>query len=632
MNFEDVVKNGYKIFADTSSLMHQDAEYIFFRIVAPALHQSNQRLIVPKSVLNEIDKHISKSNKDAEKAKHIIRELGKFGLYGVNSTFDKQFADNAIITQFNDLRIKYNLCLITNDYSKKNGGNLAQDILDLKNSKSTQGIKDIQVFFIKNNSLVVFNSHKKIPKVLFNLQKIPKKDNSLLNPTTVPSAGEYVIDNAKNRHYLQKQIGRTGGEGSVYLTDTGFVCKIYKSDKNTKFRKEKITLLTQADINIKNVCLPKRIVFNLSNEFVGYLMPKASGAEMKTSIFIPPLFKQKFPHWNRVHLVKIAIGILGKVEELHRHNIILGDINPSNILIENENEVYFIDTDSYQIEDYPCAVGMIPYTKAIHHGKSYDSYLRTKEDDIYALSTLLFQLMFPGKLPYSFSGGGSERENMKPENFPYKCNDKGYKNAPDGQWVYIWSHLPFKLKELFCKIFRNNEQISLKELMRDFKHYLHQLEQGHQTNEVFPSYFKQINSEGKVIQEETVESNCSVCSKRFKLPKSTYEKIKSKGGKNGLKCDACRKIYAQQKKKCLNCGKSFHDPDHNYCINCRGEFRSCTVCGASFLFSESERQFYSSKGLSFPKKCPSCRGKTSNSGNTSSNVIGNSFFTNLFKW
>ena len=165
-----------------------------------------------------------------------------------------------------------------------------------------------------------------------------------------------------------------------------------------------------------------------------------------------------------------------------------------NILLKKEEEINFIDTDSFQIEAYPCSVGMVPYTRKIHHGKRYESYLRTKEDDIFAVTTLVFQLMLPGKLPYSFSGGGSEKENMKPENFPYKCYDgRGYNNAPDGQWVYIWSHLPYKLKLLFCRVFKKNESISLRELIEQIKSYIWQLEQGHQTKEIFPLTYKQID-------------------------------------------------------------------------------------------------------------------------------------------
>jgi CxxC-x17-CxxC domain-containing protein len=34
---------------------------------------------------------------------------------------------------------------------------------------------------------------------------------------------------------------------------------------------------------------------------------------------------------------------------------------------------------------------------------------------------------------------------------------------------------------------------------------------------------------------------------------------------------------------------------------------TCTDCGAEFTFTESEQEFYQSKGFSTPGRCPSCR-------------------------
>ncbi len=34
---------------------------------------------------------------------------------------------------------------------------------------------------------------------------------------------------------------------------------------------------------------------------------------------------------------------------------------------------------------------------------------------------------------------------------------------------------------------------------------------------------------------------------------------------------------------------------------------TCTDCGAQFTFTESEQEFYQSKGFSTPGRCPSCR-------------------------
>jgi len=636
--FEKLVEKDYKIFVDTSSLMQKDSENVFFRVIAPILYKHKKRLIVPKSVLNEISKHNYTNHPNIKLANNILNELGKYNLYGINSKFDEEFADNAITSQFHSLRLKYNLCLITNDNSYKKDGNLSQDILDLKKSRSSDGIKDIRVFFIKDNNLKEFMDNTQVKnfnkKKIFRLPTQPNKNDTQLNPKEIPTIGSIVTDNQGKKHKLLKQIGRTGGEGSVYLTNTNYICKIYKQEKVTLFRKEKIKRLITNNIKVKNICLPEFIVYNNRKEFVGYIMSQADGHEIKTSIFIPPLFKQKFPHWNRLHLAKVAFNILKKVEELHSYNIILGDINPSNILIKDENNIFFIDTDSFQIEEYPCSVGMVAYTKKERHGQRYENYLRDKDDDIFAVSVLVFQLMLPGKLPYSFSGGGSEKENMNPKNFPYKCYDgDGYTNAPDGQWIYIWSNLPRNLKLLFCKIFKKSEKILINELIKEMQNYIYQLNKGFQSTEVFPLTHKQINEEGKVLKNDFKELNCA-CGRKFAIPNKKVEEFKIKGWKLPTKCEVCRKIKDPDLKKCTKCNKQFKDKHNNLCQNCRGKNISCSSCYKTFFFSDGEKKFYDKKNLSYPKKCEECRNNKSNSNNTKAqpNISLGSILGSIFKW
>jgi hypothetical protein len=36
---------------------------------------------------------------------------------------------------------------------------------------------------------------------------------------------------------------------------------------------------------------------------------------------------------------------------------------------------------------------------------------------------------------------------------------------------------------------------------------------------------------------------------------------------------------------------------------------SCTDCGSPFTFSESEQEFYTSKGFAPPTHCPDCRAR-----------------------
>ena len=114
IDFEKVISGDYKVFVDTSSLLQDNSEYIFFKIIAPLLCLHQKQIIIPKSVYNEIYKHSRSSKiKNINSGIKILTDFAENNLYVVESTFDKQFADNAIISLFSSLRIKYNLCLIT---------------------------------------------------------------------------------------------------------------------------------------------------------------------------------------------------------------------------------------------------------------------------------------------------------------------------------------------------------------------------------------------------------------------------------------------------------------------------------------------------------------------------------------
>ena len=141
--FEKIVKNDYKIFVDTSSLMQEESVDVFLTKIIPLLIKYKRHIIIPRSVHNEINRHIKTHHKDIHIAQKILDKLRSSGYSGTNARFDYEFADNAILAQFEELRLKYNLCLITNDNSYRKDGNLAQDILDKKQSRSIEKIKDI---------------------------------------------------------------------------------------------------------------------------------------------------------------------------------------------------------------------------------------------------------------------------------------------------------------------------------------------------------------------------------------------------------------------------------------------------------------------------------------------------------
>lgn len=140
-------------------------------------------------------------------------------------------------------------------------------------------------------------------------------------------------------------------------TDSDYVCKIYEGSKLTDAMEQKIQLMLRGPIQQTGICWPQSTAMNERGEFVGYLMERARGKELQKTVFIKPLLQAIFPSWTRIELVTLTISILRMIQTLHERNVIIGDINPLNILVADESTVFFVDTDSYQIEDFACPVG-----------------------------------------------------------------------------------------------------------------------------------------------------------------------------------------------------------------------------------------------------------------------------------
>lgn len=314
----------------------------------------------------------------------------------------------------------------------------------------------------------------------------------------------------KSRIFLTKKLA-SGGEGIIYETNVNLLAKIYKPSNNTRAKYEKLKLMIDKNINFRGICFPCEILYSTNGKFVGFLMPRGDGIELQRSLFIKKLFLKKFPGWTREDLVTLCISILEKIRYLHSKDIILGDINPMNILIKSPNEVYFVDCDSYQIGKYPCSVGTINFTAPEIQGRNFSEFLRTKNHENFAIATLLFMVMLPGKLPYSHQGGESMSTNIKKMHFPYAFEDKCYKNTPDGLWKFMWSHLSYKIKYAFFNTFNQGgkytrKRLSVDEWIKLFKTYKFALENGYMkdemSNEIYPTRLKKFYEENKFLLQK----------------------------------------------------------------------------------------------------------------------------------
>lgn len=622
-NMEEYCKD-WKIFIDTCSLLHSSSDDFWMNII-PLLHAYNNKIFIPLRCIEEIEKH-SKSKKNIElstKAKSCIKQINQLkeaGYIEIRGEKTDNFADNVFQVVFTKFRMNYKLLLITQD------NNLAKDILKLNNSQSVKAneVKVNQInkygflseFYWHNfqgdNSKNVEIDKKESFKVCSDVTSIA---DDKMKVSEMPIEGSSVYtSNASVK--LIKELG-AGGEAVVYLTDTPNVAKIYKKDNITNRKYKKIQLMLSKNIGCEGICYPLEILYNSKKEFVGYLMPQAKGQELQKSVFGPkPLFLKKFPNWKKRDTVELCVTILEKIKYLHDRNIIMGDINPANILVVSPTEVYFVDTDSYQVEDYPCPVGTNNYTAPEIQRKHFADFLRTKGNENFAVATLLFMIMLPGKPPYSQQGGEDPISNIIKMDFSYPFGDNSNKKTPDGPWRYIWSHLTYDIKGAFYNTFRKGgeyslepDRLSVDEWLLKFRYYLELLDSGkfaqqdEMSVELFPTRHKK-NPKSAYIR-------CKLCGQEAEENKC----------KNEI-CSECLnkgEIY-----KCKNCGKEIiftnyqkyikgKKQKYEICQECYEygkqvvERRSCVECGRTFELTNQDIDYYQEKGYDLPKRCEACR-------------------------
>ena len=608
----------WKIFIDTCSLL-TDSIDMFWSNILPHLNQYNSKVIIPYRCIQELEKFINdksdmvRCNKAQKSRDHVVR-LCQSGFVDIRGDKNDNFADNVFQTVFTKFRMQYNMLLITQD------NNLAKDIIYLNKSKAVKAHEVTALRLNKYGFLSPFhwdeydeNTGKYMKERFAVCSQLTTVSVVVVPVKKIPKANDYVKTHNGDILLLDKIAA--GGEGVIYRTNTPYVAKIYNQEKITARKLKKLELMLSKKVECEGICYPVDIIYNQYNEFIGYLMPVAKGKELQKSIFITPLMRKNFPTWKKRDLVELTVTILKKIKYLNDMNIIMGDINPMNILVVSSKEVYFVDTDSYQIQDFPCPVGTVNYTAPEIQGKRFTDFLRTMGHENFAIATLLFMLMLPGKPPYSQQGGANPAENVKRMDFSYPFGDNSNKKTPDGPWRFMWSHLTYAIKKAFYNTFsrdgeyaQENKRLSAGKWLSLFNEYLNLLDSGRfgeqdkMSEDLFPTRFKKNPNATYVI--------CKLCGKE----------VEERVTKDGI-CKTC--LNDGEYYRCKRCGKDLvftnyqkyikHANRFDLCPECfawgNETYKSCICsdCYSSFSITNNDYNYFMSKGLALPRRCKVCR-------------------------
>ncbi|WP_168770291.1 hypothetical protein [Adlercreutzia caecimuris] len=332
---------------------------------------------------------------------------------------------------------------------------------------------------------------------------------------------------------LGKRIAR-GGEGLIYSVksdagkDENYLAKVYKKTKLYKSTEGAAETMLKINYIVgsgfskqplrnasgdlgQHVRFPLYVLVNEDDEFVGYLMGKADGIPLAKLIAdgaVESEFRRLYPNLTKMDLIDICLGFLRAVDELHRKEIIVGDMNANNILVDTQtNEVYLIDADSYQYGDrFPCNVGVEKYTSP-EFLKTHDTRFRTKQNELFVVARILCEVLMMVDNPYNSTIAQDPLDDMRNGRFRYTfefLNQDGARQsnreAPAEDLEIRWGQLTRAIKNAFGNTFHKDgkywkpgERRSASTWMRYLEEYKAEIkssitsQDGIVSNDVFPT-------------------------------------------------------------------------------------------------------------------------------------------------
>ena len=240
---------------------------------------------------------------------------------------------------------------------------------------------------------------------------------------------------------LRNKLG-SGGEGAVYevFANPGLVAKIYHTpsagdpalqEKRAKLweKQVKLTLMVANPPDTDNsnghvyLAWPRTRLHNDNGAVIGFLMPRVPDGFLPVINYYNPSLRQlqlgQLAASSAINtlLLQISRNFAAAVHSLHQRGYIIGDINESNVLVNNKGLVTLIDCDSFQVRDerngrvYRCPVGTPGYTppELLSISGGFGEVDRIVQHDRFGLAVMIYKLLIAGAHPFDgrFTGRGN---------------------------------------------------------------------------------------------------------------------------------------------------------------------------------------------------------------------------------
>ena len=360
-------------------------------------------------------------------------------------------------------------------------------ILTTRNSIFTKRLYERAPVFNGDVAVLTHSGMKIFHSIAEMIEDYPFPSISSLasNNTYIDSDGRASIDDVVlattgEKFTLVKRLSG-GAEGMVFFTDNPkYVAKIYHKGVITPLRWAKLKKLTEIGITSHGFCTPQHLLY-FRGVPVGYTMFMGKGHTLGNVFDGPDAMIDNYPDWTRLDVCETLLTLIGKYLYLQMHDIIAGDIQLKNALINTSSDLYLIDMDSVQIGNLPCPVGTEDFTDPRLWGRDFSSFVRKLEDEDYSIAMLVFTVLFCGLHPYATRNGAETlREEILNRNFPYTLDNSDTEHIPLGGYDHIWEYLPDNLRTMLYNTFHEGKiyeavcwRAAVQEYMRDLENFVY---------------------------------------------------------------------------------------------------------------------------------------------------------------
>jgi serine/threonine protein kinase len=242
-----------------------------------------------------------------------------------------------------------------------------------------------------------------------------------------------------------------GGEGIVYslaaLSDK--VAKIYKQTPCTKTQLKLRKLVSMYPV--ANTAWPCEIIFSdqTRKNISGYVMNRIDGLTLNN--FNMQCSRSSVVGYTLTtdFFFNMTLSLIQCVQNIHAADIVIGDLNDSNILVSSSGKTTVIDCDSFQVGDLLCGVNRPEYLSPDLQEKKLDKTKRFVVHDLFSFSVISWGLFFNGTHP--FAGKDNGPTNTVDRIKAGLCLGNSKYNPPPFQYDY--KKLPQPILELFINAF-----------------------------------------------------------------------------------------------------------------------------------------------------------------------------------